>query len=391
MTDQNLYADREQTLVKHEILRRYLERFALIVGSKWDVITYVDCFAGPWNSRSNDLADSSFAIALEQLRRARNELAKRGRPLRLRCFFLEREPGAYEQLKRFADEVTDAEVGCRNAAFEESVSDVTSFIRKGGRSSFPFVFIDPTGWSGIAIETIAPLLKTNPGEVLINFMTSFITRFLEAPQKETQASFNRLFGSDRAKQRVQAAAREDREDVAVSEYCNGLKSHGDFQYTCSAFVLDPRRDRTHFHVIYATRNAKGVEVFKETEEKAMEAMEGARADADDRRKRLRSKQRPLQFDKKSTPKSRHYESLRKRYVDRAKSVVQHLLQSRSTVGYDETWEAALAFPLVWESDLKDWVKLWRNADTLRIEGLRPRETIPKFGKGHVLVWQGQQD
>ena len=40
--DPEIYAGREQTLVKHFILQKYLERFAHIVGSKWDVLTYVD-------------------------------------------------------------------------------------------------------------------------------------------------------------------------------------------------------------------------------------------------------------------------------------------------------------------------------------------------------------
>jgi hypothetical protein len=92
----DLYADLEQTLVKHFILEHYLERFAHIVGSAWDAITYVDCFAGPWNARSEHLEDSSFALALAQLRAARTNLADlklaRGRPpLELRCFFLEKD------------------------------------------------------------------------------------------------------------------------------------------------------------------------------------------------------------------------------------------------------------------------------------------------------------
>ncbi|GJQ40458.1 MAG: hypothetical protein JETCAE02_28700 [Anaerolineaceae bacterium] len=62
MNEGDLYADREQTLVKHFILEHYLERFAHIVGSAWDAITYVDCFAGPWNARSEHLEDSSFAL-----------------------------------------------------------------------------------------------------------------------------------------------------------------------------------------------------------------------------------------------------------------------------------------------------------------------------------------
>ena len=44
MSQEDLYAGREQTLVKHFILKEYLERFAIIIGSRWQTITYVDCF-----------------------------------------------------------------------------------------------------------------------------------------------------------------------------------------------------------------------------------------------------------------------------------------------------------------------------------------------------------
>ena len=64
MSEEGLYVGREQTLVKHFILRKYLERFAHIIFTRWRSITYVDCFAGPWNSKSNNLKDSSFAIAI---------------------------------------------------------------------------------------------------------------------------------------------------------------------------------------------------------------------------------------------------------------------------------------------------------------------------------------
>ena len=70
------YAGREQSLVKHYILRRYLERFAHIIGSKWTTITYIDCFSGPWQSATRDLSDTSFSIALCELRRARETLAE---------------------------------------------------------------------------------------------------------------------------------------------------------------------------------------------------------------------------------------------------------------------------------------------------------------------------
>ena len=88
------YIGREQTLVKHFILRSYLSRFAPIVLKNWNSISYVDCFSGPWNAHNNDLSDTSFAIALDELRKARDHYKSRGREVEIRCFFLERDKEA---------------------------------------------------------------------------------------------------------------------------------------------------------------------------------------------------------------------------------------------------------------------------------------------------------
>ena len=183
MNEIDLYAGREQTLVKHLILRKYIERFAHIIGSHWSSITYVDCFSGPWNVRSDNLEDSSFSIALEELRKARGTYHSKGRKISLRCFFLEKERIPYQKLKQFADQITDVEVMTRNRELEYAVDDILRFVRKGGSQTFPFIFIDPTGWSGIAMEVIKPLLSLNPGEALINFITTHVKRFIESRKR----------------------------------------------------------------------------------------------------------------------------------------------------------------------------------------------------------------
>ena len=113
MTETDLYSGRGQTLVKHAILQKYLERFAHIVcsvRSRWDSITYVDCFSGPWQEQSEQLEDTSFSIALRELRKARETLAGQGKNIRIRCFFLEKDPFAYAKLKAFSDAIQDAEI-----------------------------------------------------------------------------------------------------------------------------------------------------------------------------------------------------------------------------------------------------------------------------------------
>src|SRR2546428_14144903 len=100
------YEGREQTLVKHVVLEKYLERFAMIVGTWADTINYVDGFSGPWNLKSEDFADSSFATALRIPRRAREALRARGRSLRLRCFFIEAKAKSSDRLAPVAPDAS---------------------------------------------------------------------------------------------------------------------------------------------------------------------------------------------------------------------------------------------------------------------------------------------
>lgn len=335
MNSEALYEGREQTLVKHFILQKYLERFAFIVGSYWEVLTYVDCFSGPWNARSEKFEDSSFSIALQELRKVKNALEdSRARNLKLRCYFLEKDPGAYSKLKQFADSVKDAVVKTRNETLEHSVSEICDFVRDGGKRSFPFIFIDPTGWKGFGMQNIAPLLRLKPGEVLINFMTGHIRRFLESPQEETQASFKALFGSDEFKSKVEGLQSADREDAAVAEYMRNAKGFGGFQYACSAIVLHPEHARTHFHLIYLTRNAEGVKVFKETEKKAMEVQEAARAQAQQRSRIGRKGQAEL-FESRAMHDPSHYQGLRERYSIKARDSVLKALKAQGRLLYDD--------------------------------------------------------
>ncbi len=380
------YAGREQTFVKHFILQKYLERFALIVGFHWQTLTYVDCFSGPWNVRSDDLADSSFAIALQELRKAKATHAKL-HSIRLRCFFLEKDPVAYSRLKAFADAATDAEVETKNAILEESIPAIVDFVKGGGSNSFPFILIDPKGWTGFALETIEPLLQLNPGEVLINFMTSHIRRFIDSPQEETQDSFRRLFGSDAFRERVHGLTLQDREDAAVDEYCKSVKVSGRFAFTCSAIVLDPEVDRTHFHLIYATRSSKGVEVFKNAERKAMEAQEDARADAQQRLRQSRTGQGAL-FSGHELHDPSYYNSLRERYLDKSKKLVLERLQMAGRALYDDIWAIALSQPMTWDSDLKAWIKEWHDGGRghLKFEGMKQRQKVPHREEDNYLIW-----
>lgn len=389
MTADDAYAGREQTLVKHAVLRTFLSRFAPIVLSRWQSITYVDCFSGPWNAHTDDLSDTSFAIALEELRKARDVQQAGGRSVGLRCYFLEKDKNAYAKLSAFAAAASDATIETRNATLEQSVDQIVDFVRHGGNQTFPFVFIDPTGWSGFAMDTIAPLLRLEPGEVLINLMTKDVRRFIESPEQQTQTSFKRLFGHRGVKELVSGRQGLERDDVVVGEYSRGLREVGRFKYVCAAIVLHPEKDRTHFHLIYATRHRRGVEVFKDAEKKAMAAQESARATAQSRRRAEATRMASF-FDDEGMHSAAYYDEIRRYYREQSQRLVREILEERGRVPFDDVWDVAMAQPLTWESDLKDWIRAWAEEGHISHEGWVPRQRVPRLDAGNVVIWRKQR-
>jgi three-Cys-motif partner protein len=386
----DLYTGREQTFIKHFILRNYLERFAIIVGSRWDTLTYVDCFSGPWKAKSEKFEDSSFSIAIKELCKARDFHRERtGKILKLRCFFLEKTPSAYAKLKQFADQIDGVIIETKNKELENAIQDILKFVQDGGPTSFPFIFIDPTGWSGFALGTITPLLKLKREEVLITFMTEHIRRFIEWPQKQNQESFIKLFGSGQFKDILKDLEEKDREDAIVTAYSERVNNVGAFAFTSSAIVLHPNKNRPHFHLIYATRDPKGIEVFKDTEKTAMSLMEKTRDAAQKREREERTGQTELGLFSGTVTQdpSEYFRSLRERNKSRAQATVLALLQTKKHLAYDEAWSSAMTFPLTWESDLKDWVREWKQNGQLETSGIQERRRVPQLGQNILLIWK----
>ena len=383
---ESLYQGREQSLVKHLVLQRYLERFSLIIGQRWESITYVDCFSGPWQTKSDSFADSSFGIAIQELRKARETVQRQfGKPVRLRCFFLEENSAAYARLAAVPSQYPEVEIHTKNATLEDSVDDIVRFIKED-RDTFPFILIDPKGWTGFAIDVIRPLLSLDPGEVLMNFMIEFIRRFWNAPDEKTRQSFVRLFGSEQFREELIQLPPEERDDAAAFEYLKTVQREGNFLHASLAVVLHPDIDRRFFYLPYFTRHPKGIEVFKDAEKRSMQDMERLRAEAM-QRKRTR-KRGPELFGSEEVHDPRYFDGLRDRYLSGAKARIQQLLVAQQQVPYDEIWKSALAWPLVWESDVKKWIADWLKAGSLQcITGMKPRQKVPQRGSGNILVWK----
>ncbi len=378
--DESLYEGREQSGVKHLILQRYLLRFALITGRNWRSITYVDCFSGPWKSQSEKYDDTSFAIAIQQLRDARAQLAKSGIKIDLRAFFIEDNSQSFAQLEQYVGQIDDVEIEVRNRKLEDSVDEICRFVSSADAQTFPFIFIDPKGWTGFALDVIRPLLELSPCEILINFMTQHIIRFIN--NQESKESFERLFGSARFADNIKDLEQENRVDGAVFKYRDVVSRAGRFDFPGVAGILNPMKNRSHFHLIYLSRHWRGLDVFKDAEKKSMSNMETARARAEQSSREAKSKQTEL-FAADDAPESEYFRSLRDRYRQLVIDHIESILKKEGRISYDDAWNSWLRYPMVWESDLKDWIK--QESQRIELEGLSARQKVPQRGQKHFLL------
>lgn len=262
----SVYQDREQTEAKHFILKRYLQKLAFktLLGG-WSTLSYIDGFSGPWETRTSDYSDTSFMIAIQILRDAQQRVRDLGKRRRVKCFFVEENPSSFKQLQAavapYHDPANDFFVQTFNGKFEDAVVEVERFMK----GSFALTFVDPTGWTGYEFSKLKRVFQHPHGEVLLNFMYDFINRFTASPDPATQASFQGIFGEN-WKSRLDTTVK--REEALLSMFCDQFSQAGQFKYVLST-PIEKMSARTHFHIVYGTRNSHGLEVYRDVEFEAL--------------------------------------------------------------------------------------------------------------------------
>ena len=270
MKDVSHYEGREQTYLKHFFLEKYLEKVAYVIGFSYPEFVYVDGFSGPWRAEHEALEDTSFVIATNMLKRVREGLAKKGRHPRIRCLFIEKERNSFAALQEAVAKEHDLDVTSMHGEFAALIPRILRYVG----TSFSLVFIDPTGWTGFGLRKIEPILKHNPGEVLVNFMFDHINRFLDHPGPGIRATFDDLFGGPGWDSAVHAT---DRREAAVVElYMDRMRGLGDFAHVTRTRILKPVSDRSYFYLVYGTRHVRGLQEFRRIEKKVVQEQEQVR-------------------------------------------------------------------------------------------------------------------
>jgi len=355
--DDEIYLNREQSAVKQYVLSEYLLPFAIILGTFRD-IAYIDCCAGPWGSRTDDFSDTSFSVAVRSLIEAKETLKGLGHFPQISCLFIEQDRQAFRKLQEFCKSVNELDAEALQGNFNQKVEEIKSFLSRKN-NPFPFFFIDPTGWKPIRIAAIKPILELEPGEVLINFMTSHIRRFLSLESLD----FDALLGPGNQAE-IEKLHGSERDEAAVFAYASEVMKAGRFPYVSMTVVPNPLKAQAHFHLIYATRHWKGIEKFKEAEKRALKFAEQARSHA----REWNTGQPSLDFGSGVNPREHYLHELRGRCLRLAEERVRSEIESGRANTYHTLRAIYLRRPLVWESDFRDLLKEWKGNGFIESNG-----------------------
>ena len=267
------YEGREHSVVKHALLKGYLEKLLFIMGMTGiREIAYVDCFAGPYKDESSDIQATSIAISLGILKKVQDALALQDKHISVQAIYVEKKKSSFKRLKDYLD--NNCPGGIQAYSIHGDYAEKTDeILRLCGNNSFAFFFVDPLGWTDVGISRLSKLLNRPKSEFLITFMYDHLNRFVEKNELGKQVSEMLGTLSDGDYQKIQSLSPKDREEFIVQKYREQIKDAmgpdgARRSRTYSAIVKDKDKERTKYHLVYGTRHWKGIIEFATQSDKA---------------------------------------------------------------------------------------------------------------------------
>lgn len=258
------------TKVKHVILRTYLQAWFPIMSRYNRKLVYIDGFSG--SGIYDDNSEGSPIIALSCLIEHKLSSQMLNGSQEFVFFLIEKDKASAECLKgqistRFPRVPGCVKVHLENADFEMTMNDALDTIDKNGSCLAPtFAFIDPFGFKGMSMTTMGRVMANPKCELMINFMSGFINRFVNASDADKRG-FTKLFGSDGWKNVQSIQDIEMRREFLITLYKTQLKEQAHVKYV-RTFEMRGDKNQLIYDLIFATNSIKGLEAMKEAMWKA---------------------------------------------------------------------------------------------------------------------------
>ena len=375
------YAGREQSYVKHVFLENYLESLVHKTASTYSHIVYVDGFAGPWQSANERFEDTSFGIALNALRQAKESWKHMGRNVRMSAHLVERDATAYARLAEVPKRFADVSVSTYSGDFVGLISAILKVIPS---DAFAFFFIDPKGWR-IPLRQLVPLLSRANSEVIFNFMFDFINRAVNIGDANIVAGLNELIPhGDWRGQITEAETQgggnltpEARKKVLVGAFTESLSKLGNYRFVAETTILRPLKDRPLYCLCYATRHPSGIEVFRDCQMKALQEQSATRAAV------------KLQHAAKTSGQAEMFESLHDMGPDELnaflaserqqaeRSLLELTPQKPAAIRYETLWPEVLARHVIRRPQVNELAVKLRKAQALEFPDWEKGKRVPQ--------------
>lgn len=255
--------------MKHTFLDTYMPAQIPKVVSWADEFTYVDLFAGPWQSNSADYADTSFGIALRCMTEAKIMQAKIGRSIKMVAHLVEKDPANYARLTEAVKRFPTVEVHCYPGLAEQQAATIAKRISS---HAFRFVVIDPKGVPDV--RKFKCLIEPSNTEVLLNFMFQFANRFAGSQDRmpTLEGWLGGLSDEEGSWRKDFAELRGQEREAAITERARqALRKLGGYAYAPAITVDETGSERPLYKLIYLSRHPVGLRVFRDAHVKALEA------------------------------------------------------------------------------------------------------------------------
>ena len=271
----DLYDGREQSRAKHDILRRYLEPFSNKILSAWTSIDFIDGFSGPWkNADTENLSDTSIGISLRTLSGVAE--ARRHSPHlpQIRCIFNEKDPKTYARLKDYIERSRNEFPLIDIKTFKGEFSENAVAIRKVANNKYKLLFVDPTGYTGFPPSALK-IFGNRSSEIIVNFMRSFMERFVSGAHLDKKVALVGLVGEKRAQYLLDIGAGIKHVEA---EYLKMLRADLGYSFAGFSPIHNPDKDQIHFNLAFATNHPMGMETMRTAEYKALSDYDRTRFD-----------------------------------------------------------------------------------------------------------------
>lgn len=260
---------REQTRIKHVILKKYLAPYFRIraVGNH-DNLVYIDAFAGAGQYQSPQGPQPGSPLhALDVFAELKPDIGPK-----ISTLLIEIDEELFKRLEVCVTERHKQLPTLRkpllfHGSFEDEVDALLTQLKEGNSQLAPsFLFADPCGVSGLGFSTLVRYLKEAEGEALLFFNYEGVNRIAGLGYKPG-GTLSQLVGSDdRASALIKLLAGKDakeREEIIVSFYQQALKVEVPDVF-CTAFRVEAEhKQATSHYLMHLTRNGLGFRLMKE--------------------------------------------------------------------------------------------------------------------------------